>query len=163
MRVLGIDPGSRTTGWAVVERERGRYHVVASGVIAAGDGEMGGRLLSIHRGLRAVLAEHQPESVAIEAIFAHKSSTSALVLGQARGVALLAAAEAGLSVSEYNAASVKKSVTGSGRADKEQIGRMVTLLVGDPLPGPHDRRDAVALAITHLAHAGFRAAVEAHR
>lgn len=154
MRVLGIDPGSRSTGWGVVVRDHGRYRVLASGAIRTrSDAPMPERLLAIHKGLADALALWQPDCVAIEAIFAHKSATSALVLGQARGVALLAAAASGAAVFEYNAATIKSSVAGSGRADKDAVGRMVKLLVGDTVEGPHDAADAVAIAITHHAHA----------
>lgn len=163
MRVLGVDPGSRSTGWGVVVRDHGRYRALASGAILTGGGEMGPRLWTIHRGLQEVIAAHGPDCVALEAIFAHKSSTSALVLGQARGIVLLAAAQAGLPVFEYNASTIKKSVTGSGRADKDQVGRMVRMLLGEAFDGPHDRADALAIAMTHLAHAGLHAAIEGAR
>jgi crossover junction endodeoxyribonuclease RuvC len=159
MRVLGIDPGSRTTGWGVVVRELGRYRLVAAGaIVTRSDDPMPERLLAIATGLAAVIAAHAPEVVAIEAIFSHKSATSALVLGQARGVALLAAATAGRPVFEYNASTIKSSVAGSGRADKEAVGRMVEVLLGGRVEGPHDAVDAVAIAMTHHAHAGRHAA-----
>lgn len=161
MKVLGIDPGSRSTGWALVTRELGRYRLLGVGAIRPGpDLEMPERLHAIHQGLALMLAEHQPDVVAIEAIFAHKSSTSALILGQARGVALLAAAQAGLRVFEYNASTIKSSVAGSGRADKEAVGRMVAVLLGGEVAGPHDAVDAVAIAMTHHAHAHRHAAAE---
>lgn len=141
-------------------RDRGRYRALASGAILPGTGDMALRLLAIHRGLKDIIHAHGPDCVALEAIFAHKSTTSALVLGQARGIALLAAAEAGLPVHEYNAMTIKKTVTGSGKADKAQMGKMVGMLVGEPIDGPHDRADAIAIAITHLSHAGLLAAVK---
>ncbi|MBN2801419.1 MAG: crossover junction endodeoxyribonuclease RuvC [Deltaproteobacteria bacterium] len=154
MIVLGIDPGSRVTGWGLVEHSRGRYRHLASGVIRSDtSAEMEVRLDQIFSGLEAVLAEHKPDAVAIEAIFKHKSATSALVLGQARGVALLAAARAGFHPHEYNATSVKRTVGAHGAADKGAVARMVALLVGEPIPGPSDASDAVAIAITHCAHA----------
>lgn len=153
MRVLGVDPGSRSTGWGLVEREAGRYRLVAGGAIRTdSDALTGDRLREIYEGLLEVIDRYKPECAAIEAIFSHKSSTSALKLGQARGVALLALAQRGLAVQEYNAMTVKSSVAGSGRADKEQMQRMVGLLLGAPVPGPHDVSDAVAIAITHHAH-----------
>jgi crossover junction endodeoxyribonuclease RuvC len=152
MRVIGVDPGSRITGWAVVEREGRSTRRIASGVVRTDPTDpMPKRLLAIHSGLAVVIAEHAPDAGAIEEIFAHRSAASALVLGHARGVALLALA--GLSVSTYNAASIKKSVTGSGKADKAQIARVVAMtlgLVGRVLP---DETDAIAIALTHLAHA----------
>lgn len=159
MIVLGIDPGSRVTGWGAVARDRGRYVLLRSGAVRTRDSEtMPERLRQIHQALRSALAETTPACVAVEAIFAHRSSTSALVLGQARGVALLAAAEAGLPVHEYNASTVKKTVTGSGRAEKEQVQRAVAMLLGLRVEGPPDESDAIAIAMTHLAHAGMHAA-----
>jgi crossover junction endodeoxyribonuclease RuvC len=159
MLVLGIDPGSTVTGYALVGRARGRYLLVTAGVVkTTSKQEMSARLLEIHQGLAAVLTIHRPEVVAIEAIFRHKSSESALRLGQARGVALLAAAQANLPVFEYNAMTVKKSVTGSGRADKQQIKRAVSMLTGQSPELPLDAYDAMAIAITHHAHAPHAAA-----
>jgi crossover junction endodeoxyribonuclease RuvC len=160
MRVLGIDPGSRRTGWGVVTRGVGRYELVASGVIVTDPkAPMPVRLTAIHDALLAVVRAHAPAAVAIEAIFAHRSAASALVLGQARGVALVAAATAGAPIHEYNAMTIKRSVAGSGTADKAAMQRMVGLLLGEEVPGPHDAADAVALAITHHAHALQTAAV----
>jgi crossover junction endodeoxyribonuclease RuvC len=150
--VLGIDPGSTVTGFAVVQYDRGRYVYVASGAIRTHP-EMGipTRLCRIHEGVAKALADHRPDSVAIEAIFRHKSSESALRLGQARGVALLACGQAGFDPTEYNNATVKASVGAHGRADKDAIARMVTLLLGRTFEGPADETDALAIAITHLA------------
>ncbi len=152
--VLGIDPGTRVTGWGLVRRERGRYRHIASGAIQPPrKAPLAERLVVIYEGLRDVLAEHRPDEAAVEAIFRHRSSESALRLGHARGVAVLALAQAGLEVHEYSATHVKKAVTGYGRADKDQIGRVVAMLVGRELEGPADVADAVAIAITHLAQA----------
>lgn len=135
-------------------REHGRYQLLAAGAIRTDtDAPMPTRLLHIHVELAALIADHRPDAAAIEAIFAYKSSTSALVLGQARGVALMTAAQAGLSVFEYNAMTIKSSVAGSGKADKEAVGRMVAVLLGGKVEGPHDAVDAVAIAMTHHAHA----------
>lgn len=151
MRVLGIDPGSRTTGWGVVERLAGRNMAVASGVIRTRpEQEMPVRLHTIHAGLVAVIEQFRPDVVAMEEIFAHRSAASALVLGQARGVALLAAHA--LPVSTYNNMTIKKGVTGSGKADKEQVARVVGLLLGRTTAVPADETDALAIALTHLAH-----------
>lgn len=159
MLVLGIDPGSTVTGYALVDRKRGRYQLLTAGVVkTTSKQEMPLRLREIHEGLVAVLTIHRPAVVAIEAIFRHKSSESALRLGQARGVALLAAAQANLPVFEYNAMTVKKSVTGNGRADKQQIKRAVSMLTGQTPELPLDAFDAMAIAITHLAHAPHAAA-----
>ncbi len=160
MIVFGIDPGSRSTGWGVVTRDAGRYVLLAGGAIQPNPrGTMPDRLCEIHARLVDALGEWKPACVAIEAIFAHKSSTSALVLGQARGVALLAAAQAGLEVFEYNASTVKMCVAGSGAATKEQVTRMTSALLGRQLTGPHDAADAAAIAIAHHAHAGRLAAL----
>lgn len=159
--MLGIDPGSVATGFAVVTRQRGRYRLIAAGALKTRSKDpMPERLLLIHDGLAALLLEHQPDQVAIEAIFRHKSSESALRLGQARGVALLAIGRSGSPMFEYNAMTVKKTVTGSGNADKHQVRRMVEALLGQSVPGPDDAADAVAIAITHLAHAPRQAALE---
>ncbi len=158
MLVLGIDPGSTVTGYGLVERVRGRYLLRTAGVVKTRSKDpMPLRLKLIFDGLASVLEVHQPSVVAIEAIFRHKSSESALRLGQARGVALLAAAQRNLPVFEYNAMTVKKSVAGSGRADKEQVTRSVQMLTGSKLELPHDAWDAVAIGITHLAHARHHA------
>ena len=160
MLVLGIDPGSQATGYALVERVQGRYRLLSAGVVRTSTKqEMPLRLRTIADGLRTVLDIHGPEVVAIEAIFRHKSSESALRLGQARGVALLVVAEANVPVFEYNAMTVKKSTTGAGRADKQQVKRAVQMLTGYTDDLAADAWDAAAIAITHLAHAKHHAAV----
>ena len=160
MRILGIDPGSRVTGYGLVTQRRGRYHLIDAGVVRTRPKDpVPDRLAAIHAGLAEVISRCEPQQVAIESIFRHKSSESALRLGQARGVALLAAAQAGLQVYEYNAMTIKKSVTGSGRADKAQVARVVGMLLGRDLGLPSDATDAVAIAITHLAHGRHRAAL----
>ncbi len=164
MLVLGIDPGSTATGYGLVSRQRGRYRLHAAGVLRTRSKDpMTERLAVIHDGIAALLLEFQPGACAIEAIFRHKSSESALRLGQARGVALLALGRDGLPVYEYNAMTVKKTVAGSGKADKDQLRRMVETLLGEKVEGPHDAADAVAIAITHLAHAPRRQALERRR
>jgi crossover junction endodeoxyribonuclease RuvC len=160
MLVLGIDPGSVHTGYALVDRDRGRYLLRSAGAIHTNTkADIPSRLLTIFQGLQSLLTLHQPQVVSIEAIFRHKSSESALRLGQARGVALLAAAQAGVPVFEYNNMTVKKSVTGSGSADKVQLARMVRLLVGADESLTADATDAIGIAITHLAHAKHHAIV----
>jgi crossover junction endodeoxyribonuclease RuvC len=157
MVVFGIDPGSTVTGWGVVSQQRGRFALVDCGYVKTSSSEpIPTRLRAIHAGLAAALARHPIDAVAIEAIFKHKSSESALRLGQARGVALLAAAQAGFLPAEYNAMTVKQSVGASGRADKDAVARMVATLLGGEPPGPADVSDAIAIAITHLAHARNR-------
>ncbi len=155
MRVFGIDPGSTATGFAVVERVAGRVRLLDAGIIRTNAKQpVPQRLAVIHDGLRARLeAAGEVDSVAIEAIFKHKSSESALRLGQARGVALLVAAQAGLQVAEYNAMTVKKSIGGHGRAGKAEMQRVVARLLGLSEPLPTDAADAAAIAMTHLGHA----------
>lgn len=154
MIAFGIDPGSTVTGWGVVRLHRGRHELLASGAIRTRSADpMGARLRAIHEGLRDALHLHLVDGVAIESIFRHKSSESALRLGQARGVALLAAAQAGYEPVEYNNQTVKATVGASGRADKDAVQRMVELLIGQTVSGPADTADAIAIAITHLAHA----------
>jgi len=154
MRVLGIDPGATVTAWGVVERQRGRYRLVGAGHVRTRSSEpMAERLAAIYDGLAAALVEHEPDEVAIEAVFRHKSSASALVLGQARGVALLAAGRAGYHPHEYNPMTIKRSVGAHGKADKAGVARMVAMLLGDLPEGPADIGDALAIAITHCAHA----------
>jgi len=150
MLVFGIDPGSTVTGYGLVERSRGRLFLRGSGCVRTSSAQpLGQRLALIHAGLAAALAEYRPDSVAIEAIFRHKSSESAIRLGQARGVALLAAAQAGFEPTEYNPMTVKRAVGAHGHADKDAVARMVRVLLGVTPEGPADVTDALAIAITH--------------
>jgi len=156
MVVFGIDPGSSVTGYGVVEQRRGRIHYLDSGFIRTDAGQpLADRLVAIHDGLVEALRTHQPDAVAIEAIFRHRSSESALRLGHARGAALLAARHCGFVPFEYNPMTVKKSVGAHGRADKKAVAKMVQMLLGESVPGPADVTDALAIAITHCAHARF--------
>ena len=159
MLVLGIDPGSTVTGFGVVEKQRGRVRFVDAGCIRThADTPIGERLAAIHAGLVQAIDAARPDAVAIEAIFTHKNALSALRLGQARGVALLAAGQRGYSAFEYNPMVVKRSVGAHGKADKKAIARMVRMLLGVEVPGPADVTDALAIAITHCAHARLKAA-----
>lgn len=161
MLVFGIDPGSNATGYAAVRRDRGRYHLVEAGVIRTHTkAPVPQRLLKIHLGLQEALQRLAPDCVAIEAIFKHKSSESALRLGQARGVALLAAAQQGLAVTPYNPMTVKKSVGGHGRATKKEMVFLVSRLLGRLDPLPADAADAAAIAITHINSAALQARLE---
>ena len=154
MFIFGIDPGSTVTGYGVIEQRRGRLLFVDGGCIKTTASEpMEQRLLKIHTGLVKALARHKVDAVAIEAIFRHKSSESALRLGQARGVALLAAAQAGHTPFEYNAMTVKATVGAHGRADKNAVAKMVGMLLGHIPEGPADVTDALAIAITHCSYA----------
>src|SRR5512133_909614 len=148
--VLGIDPGSRRCGYGVVAREGSRLTVLESGVLAPGELPVAERLGRILDGLDAVIARARPQAVSVEQVFAGVSPRSALVLGQARGVALAAAARAGVPVFEYAPSAVKLAFTGSGRADKEQMLRTARVLLGQA-PRLSDEADALALAVCHLA------------
>jgi crossover junction endodeoxyribonuclease RuvC len=152
MKVFGIDPGSERTGYGCVVSDGGRHRLVVCGSVAApAHTAFPDRLLVIHARLAALLSEHRPDCVAIEDIFHAKNVRSALKLGHARGVALLAASQAGVSVAEYTPAEIKRAVVGFGRAEKRQVGSMVRLLLGlDDVPSPHDVADAIAVAICHM-------------
>jgi crossover junction endodeoxyribonuclease RuvC len=152
MKIFGIDPGSERTGYGCVERSGSRHRLVTCGVVAAHpSASFPERLKHIHGVLAGLLAECRPDCVAVESIFHAKNVRSALKLGHARGVALLAASEAGLLVVEYAPAEIKRAVVGYGRAEKPQVGHMVKLLLGlDEAPKPHDVADALAVAICHL-------------
>jgi len=151
MRVLGIDPGSRRTGWGVVQLEGSRLRYVGAGTIAVPEKMvLAKRLHLIYQGLQRVIAEHQPETVAVEEIFFAKYANAALKLGHARGVALLAAAESELEVHEYPPAIVKRTVVGRGAADKTQVGRLITAMLRLKVAPEEDAADALAVAITHI-------------
>ena len=157
-RILGLDPGSNATGWGVIEACGARLSFVAAGVIRPRrDAERANRLAAIFAGLREVLSAYAPHEAAVEETFVNASPRDALVLGQARGVAMLAPAEAGLSVAEYAANSVKKSVVGKGHADKKQVQAMVRVLLPSSGVQASDAADALAVAICHAHHAGARA------
>lgn len=152
MRVLGIDPGLRNMGWGVIEVDGSRLRHLANGIIHSEAGELGARLVVLYRGLRAVIADYAPDVAAVEQTFVNKDAVGTLKLGQARGIALLAPAEAGLSVGEYAPNAVKKTVVGVGHAAKEQVQHMVRV----QLPGVRfegaDAADALAIAICHARH-----------
>lgn len=162
MIVLGIDPGSRRCGYGVVAKEGRQLRVVESGVLVPGPLDMPARLGKILAGLDDIIDRTRPGEVSVEAVFSGASARSALVLGQARGVALAVAARAGLPVFEYSPAEVKLSFTGNGRADKEQMLRTARLLLG-AVPRLSDEADALALAVCHLARRPFRAAASRRR
>ena len=155
MRIFGIDPGSERTGYGCVESDGRRHRLVTCGAIAAPPGAaLPERLSRIYRELSALLRTAQPECVAIENLFHAANARSALKLGHARGVAMLAAVEAGCEVVEYTPSEVKRAVVGYGRAEKPQVQMMVKLLLNLPAaPSPHDAADALAVAICHLHNA----------
>jgi crossover junction endodeoxyribonuclease RuvC len=159
VRIFGIDPGSERTGYGCIDSDGSRCELVACGAIRVPAGStFPDRLVRVFDALTAMLATHRPACVAVEDVFHGRNARSALKLGQVRGVALLAAARAGLPVAEYAAASVKQAVVGYGRAEKRQVQRMVALLLGmDEPPSPHDVSDALAVAVCH-AYAGTTAA-----
>jgi len=151
IRVLGIDPGSRTTGYGVVEMRGNRLLHVAHGTLTGGrDAALPRRLGVIYRGLQEVLAAYRPEEVSIESIFHARNAQSALKLGHARGVALLAAELGEVPVVEYTPMQVKSAVVGYGKADKVQVQQMVRRLLALPKIAAADASDALAVAICHL-------------
>lgn len=161
MRVLGIDPGSSATGFGVVERRGARVVYVAHGTLRPPRGApLAERLALLHAGLARAIALHRPEVAVVERIFAGRSARSALVLGHARGVALAAAAAAGIAVREYSAPEIKLAVTGSGAAEKRQVQAMVARLLALAAAPALDASDALAAALCH-AHRGPLAAVAA--
>jgi len=153
MRLLGLDPGLRNTGWGIVESVGTRLSHVANGVVKSDPKKsLAERLVELSEGLEEVIAEWQPQSCAVEETFVNKNPTSTLKLGRARGIALLIPARAGLPVAEYTPNHVKKSVVGVGHAAKEQVDAMVqVLLPGVKINGP-DAADALAVAICHAHH-----------
>jgi len=150
MKVLGIDPGSHRTGWGVIAAEGSRLAHEGSGVIMAGDGGLAERLVRIADGLDEVLARFRPDAAAIETIFHANNSQSALILGQARGVAIVCAVRGGAELFEYTAGQIKQATVGRGRADKTQVQQMVRLILGlDTHTMVLDTSDALAAAICH--------------
>jgi len=160
MIVLGIDPGTANTGYGVVGRVGGRLVALDGGVVRTSAGaEPGARLAAIHARVLELIEEHAPEAVALEALYFGANTVSALAVGQARGVVLLAAAQHGLPCQDYTPQQVKGAVCGSGRAGKGQVQRMVqTLLSLAELPRPDHAADALAVAICHANGAPLRAA-----
>jgi len=150
MRILGIDPGSRITGFGIIERVGNRSVYVASGCLRVGAGEFTGRLKTIFEELREVVATYRPTEVAIERVFMHRNPDSALKLGQARGAALCAVLLDDLPVSEYTPAEIKLATVGTGRADKAQIQHMVQALLKLPAAPQADAADALAVALCHI-------------
>ena len=147
--VLGIDPGSRVTGYGLIAVEGQRPRYLASGCIRLGDAPLEQRLQTIFDALGELIAHHQPSAVAIEQVFVGKNATSALKLGHARGVALLAASIASLPVAEYTPRAIKQAVTASGAADKQQVQAMVVRLLQLSRKPASDAADALAIALCH--------------
>ncbi len=149
MRILGIDPGSRFTGFGIIEVNGDRAIAVSHGVIKAGTGEFPERLGIIFTGIRDLIDEHQPAEVAVEAVFVSRNASTALKLGQARGAAICAAISLGLPVSEYAPRSVKQAIVGRGGADKVQVQHMVKVLLRLQEKLQEDAADALAVALCH--------------
>jgi crossover junction endodeoxyribonuclease RuvC len=166
VRVFGIDPGSERTGYGCIETDGSRHRLVVCGALAApAKSAFPERLHVIHAGLSALLEECRPDCVAIENVFHARNVRSALKLGHARGVALLAASRSGVPIAEYTPAEIKRAVVGFGRAEKQQVGQMVKLLLGlEAAPSPHDAADAVAIAICHIhsSHGAIAGAIQRH-
>ncbi len=153
IRILGIDPGLRRTGWGVIETEGSSLRFIASGTVRSEDkAELAHRLRQLHDGLQQVLAIHRPDEAAIEQTFVNKDAAATLKLGQARGIAMLVPSLADLPVAEYAPNAVKKSVVGSGHADKKQIHMMVRVLMPRAVFEGDDAADALAIAICHAHH-----------
>ncbi len=153
MRILGLDPGLGTTGWGLIAAEGNRLSHIANGELKTKtSAPLPDRLAQLADQLEALIAEHRPDGAAVEEVFVNKNPQSTLKLGQARGVAIMLAARAGISVGEYAARLVKKAVVGNGNAEKVQVHAMVArLLPGVKIAGP-DAADALAVAITHAHH-----------
>jgi crossover junction endodeoxyribonuclease RuvC len=153
IRILGIDPGLRRTGWGVVTIEGNRLSFLACGSVATDDkAGLALRLLAIHNGLRRVVADHVPDEAAVEATFVNKDAVATLKLGQARGIAMLVPALAGVPVAEYAPNLVKKTIVGAGHCEKAQIRMMIGVLLPKADPQSHDAADALAIAVTHAHH-----------
>jgi crossover junction endodeoxyribonuclease RuvC len=153
IRIIGIDPGLRRTGWGIVEAEGARLSYVASGQVAsASDQELAYRLRALYEGLVGVIVSYAPQEAAIEETFVNKDARATLKLGQARGMALLAPARQGLVIAEYSPNVIKKTVTGTGHAEKRQIQAMVGMLLPRAQFAGADEADALAIAICHASH-----------
>ncbi|EGL54021.1 MAG: crossover junction endodeoxyribonuclease RuvC [Pseudomonadota bacterium] len=154
-RILGIDPGSRKTGFGIIEIDGKKIKHVINGRLMVGDGEFADRLRQIFEGLTDLIERYQPDMMAIEKVFLHKNADSALKLGQARGAAICAAVNQQLTVSEYTATQIKKAVVGNGHANKAQIQYMMSVILSLPESPEEDAADALACALTHAHHSAI--------
>ena len=153
IRILGIDPGLRRTGWGLIDVEGNRLIYIACGSVVTNDrAGVAARLVQIHDGLARVIDEFRPGEAAVEATFVNKDASATLKLGQARGVALLIPARAGIAVAEYAPNLVKKTIVGAGHGDKAQIRMMVGVLLPKAEPASEDAADALAIAVCHAHH-----------
>jgi crossover junction endodeoxyribonuclease RuvC len=153
IRILGIDPGLRRTGWGLIAAEGNRLIYLACGSVETDDRlSLAERLVTIHDGLSRIVDEFRPDEAAVEATFVNRDATATLKLGQARGIALLVPAKAGVSVAEYAPNLVKKTIVGAGHGEKAQIRMMVGVLLPKADPRSHDAADALAIAVCHAHH-----------
>ncbi len=153
IRILGIDPGLRRTGWGVIDISGNRLSYVGCGSLATDDrADLASRLVAIHDGLIGVIEKFRPEEAAVEATFVNKDASATLKLGQARGVALLVPARTGIAVHEYAPNLVKKTIVGAGHGEKNQIRMMIGVLLPKADPKSEDAADALAIAVTHAHH-----------
>lgn len=161
MRVIGIDPGTRVTGYGIVEQQGRAIRHIENGNIGPDHKlPLPRRLLCIHDELVRLIEIHRPDIAAIEDVFVAKNARSSLLLGHARGVAMLAASAAGMGIAEYSPAEVKQAVVGQGRAAKNQIQEMVRIILGLPEVAAEDASDALAVAICHCHASGLRERIE---
>lgn len=157
VRIIGIDPGLRNTGWGIIEVEGTRLSYVADGAVHSdADASLAERLTQIHRQLAAIVSQFAPDEAAVEETFVNKDARATLKLGQARGVAVLVPALAGLLVAEYAPNQIKKSVVGAGHAEKDQVKHMVRILLPKAQLNTADSTDALAIAICHAHHRGLQ-------
>jgi crossover junction endodeoxyribonuclease RuvC len=153
IRILGIDPGLRRTGWGLIAVDGNRLGFVACGSVETDDkAALAVRLVTIHEGLTRIVAEFRPDEAAVEATFVNRDATATLKLGQARGIALLVPAQVGISVAEYAPNLVKKTIIGAGHGEKAQIRMMIGVLLPKADPQSEDAADALAIAVTHAHH-----------
>jgi crossover junction endodeoxyribonuclease RuvC len=153
IRILGIDPGLRRTGWGVVEIAGNRLGFLGCGSVLTDErAALAVRLLEIHDGLTRILDQYRPDEAAVEATFVNKDAAATLKLGQARGIAMVVPAKAGVPVAEYAPNLVKKSIVGAGHGDKAQVRMMIGVLLPKADPASDDAADALAVAVTHAHH-----------
>jgi crossover junction endodeoxyribonuclease RuvC len=153
IRIIGIDPGLRRTGWGVIEIAGNRLGFLGCGSVTTNDKDsLAARLLTIHDGLMRILDEFRPDEAAVEHTFVNNNATATLKLGQARGIAMVVPARAGVPVAEYAPNLVKKSIVGAGHGDKAQVRMMIGVLLPKADPGSDDAADALAIAVTHAHH-----------
>jgi crossover junction endodeoxyribonuclease RuvC len=166
VRILGLDPGTATVGYGLIEIEDGRPSVVTYGVLSTSpeDGSTARRLQLVYQGLNELLEQYRPDAAAVEELFFGRNITTAIRVGQARGVLLLALANAGIPVAEYSPPKIKEAVSGYGKASKQQVQFMVqNLLDLDEIPRPDDAADGLAVALTHYQYYRFESMVSENK